>query len=154
MDHRGTVPDGTGGVEEIMKACSIKQPWAWAIQYGFKTIETRTWHTSYRGDLLIVSSKLPDKVMMGSLAREQGLTPELMASSGRPLLYGKALAVAKLVDCRPMSKLDEDAAMCERYPGAFSWVLEDVYRIEPFDVKGQLGLYLVDTANLVRRIAS
>ncbi len=36
-----------------MKTLSIRQPWAELILQGRKTIELRTWHTSYRGPLLI-----------------------------------------------------------------------------------------------------
>lgn len=42
-----------------MKALSVKQPWANMIASGEKTIETRTWMTGYRGQVLIVSSKQP-----------------------------------------------------------------------------------------------
>ena len=42
-----------------MKAVSVKQPWASLIAEGNKTIETRTWPTNYRGDLLICASKKP-----------------------------------------------------------------------------------------------
>lgn len=101
-----------------MKAISIKQPWANLIASGEKTIETRTWKTSYRGPLLIVSSKTPD------------IAPA-----------GQALAIATLIDCRPMSILDEPAAHCSKYIGAFSWVLESIRKIEPFPVLGQPGLF-------------
>lgn len=43
-----------------MKALSIKQPWAWAIIYAGKDVENRTWHTDYRGPLLIHASKTFD----------------------------------------------------------------------------------------------
>lgn len=104
-----------------MKALSIKQPWANMIASGEKTIETRTWSTDYRGPLLIVSSK----------------TPRIEPA-------GYALAVAKLIDCRPMTKDDEDEACCEIYAKAHAWVLTNVRRIKPFAVKGQLGLYEVE----------
>jgi hypothetical protein len=103
-----------------MKALSIKQPWANLIASGEKTIETRTWKTSYRGPLLIVSSKTPD------------IAPS-----------GQALAIATLADCRPMSVLDETAARCPKYEGAYSWVLESIHKIEPFPVQGQPGLFEV-----------
>jgi hypothetical protein len=104
-----------------MKAISIKQPWANLIASGQKTIETREWSTSYRGQILLVSSKIPK------------IEPA-----------GFAVAVADLVDCRVMTKADEDAAQCSIYPNAFAWVLQNVRAIEPFPVKGQLGLYEVD----------
>ena len=57
---------------------------------------------------------------------------------------GCAVAVADLVDCRPMTKADEEAAQCHIYPNAVAWVLTNVRAIEPFPVKGQLGVYEVD----------
>ena len=87
-----------------LKALSIKQPWASMIERGEKTIETRTWATKYRGPLLIVASKEP---------RINGLPS------------GKALCIVNLVDCRPMTAADEEAACCKRYSGAYSWVLAD-----------------------------
>jgi hypothetical protein len=104
-----------------MKALSIKQPWANLIASGEKTIETRLWATDYRGPLVIVSSKTPN------------IHPA-----------GCALAVAELVDCRPMTTADEVAARCGRYPGAYSWVLRNVKRIPIFAVRGKLGLYDVE----------
>ena len=104
-----------------MKAISIKQPWANLIASGQKTIETREWSTRYRGQILLVSSK----------------TPKIEPA-------GYAVAVADLVDCRAMTKADEDAAQCSIYPNAFAWVLKNIRAIEPFPVKGQLGLYEVD----------
>ena len=104
-----------------MKAISLKQPWANYIASGEKTIETRKWSTKHRGKLLIVSSKSPN------------IPPA-----------GYALAIAELVDCRPMVKADEKAAMCEVYPKAHSWILKNIRRIKPFPIKGQLNLYEVD----------
>jgi hypothetical protein len=103
-----------------MRALSIKQPWANMIASGEKSIETRTWATEYRGELLLVSSK----------------TPKIEPA-------GCAVAVAQLIDCRPMTKRDEGLARCSAYRGAFSWVLADVWAIEPFPVKGSLGIYHV-----------
>jgi len=121
-----------------MKALSIKQPWLVAILTGQKTIETRVWSTKYRGDILLVASKRPDKKMLDAL-KLQG-----MDFTEQTLAYGKAVAIATIVDCRPMTKADEEEAMCDIYPNAFAWVLEDVKRIEPFPVKGQLGIYEVE----------
>ena len=99
-----------------MKALSVRQPYAGMIASGEKTIETRRWKWSYRGDLVIVSCARP----------KIGLT-------------GHALAVVRMVDCRPMTRDDEAAARCELYPGAWAWVFEDVRPIEPFPVKGMLA---------------
>ena len=46
---------------EIMKVLSIKEPFATLIKEGKKKIETRSWKTSYRGELYIhaSSTKIP-----------------------------------------------------------------------------------------------
>ena len=44
-----------------MKAISIRQPWAWLIVNGYKTIENRTWSTKTRDEVLIHASKLLTK---------------------------------------------------------------------------------------------
>lgn len=114
-----------------MKALSLKQPWASYVAIGRKTIETRTWSTKYRGKLLIVSSKTYDK----NFPYANFLGPNL------PL--GMALAIVDLVDCRLMKYGDGPQALIYR-PGFYSWLLAMVEKIDPFPVKGQLGLYEVD----------
>jgi len=111
-----------------MKAVSIKQPWASRIASGEKTIETRTWKTDYRGEILIVSSK----------------SPEI-----RPAGY--ALAIARLVDARPMRKEDEKQACCPYQRELFSLVLEDIREIRMFPVKGQLGIFEVELMEFAKR---
>lgn len=108
--------------EILIKAISIKQPWANLIASGKKTIETRTWKTSYRGPILIVSSKKP------------AIEPA-----------GYALAIANLVDCRPMVKADERKACIGLYPGAYAWILEKIHPVASFPVKGSRGIYDVIT---------
>jgi len=101
-----------------MKALSVRQPWANLIASGQKTIETRTWQTSYRGELLIVSSRRPDIYPAGC-----------------------ALAIVTLVDCRPMRSIDWIDACCDPYPGAFAWVICDVRKIDPIPTRGAQSLY-------------
>lgn len=42
---------------EIMKALSIRQPWAYLIAAGYKDFENRTWHTKYEGRIYIHAGK-------------------------------------------------------------------------------------------------
>jgi len=44
-----------------LKALSIRQPWAWLIVNGYKTIENRSWNTNFRGKVLIHASQKFDK---------------------------------------------------------------------------------------------
>lgn len=43
----------------LCKCLVVKNPWALMLVDGIKDIENRTWNTSYRGPLLIKSSKVP-----------------------------------------------------------------------------------------------
>ncbi len=103
-----------------MKALSVRQMATNKIAAGEKTIEIRTLTTHYRGDLLIVSSASPK------------IAPA-----------GCALCIVRLADVRRMTKDDEAAACCSWDPTYISWVLTDIRCIEPFPVKGRLGLYEV-----------
>jgi hypothetical protein len=110
------------------KAICLKQPWASMVANGTKTIETRKWSTNYRGPLLIVSS----------------LKPKL---DGYPT--GVAIAITELINCRKMTKEDVDAACCEVYPKAHSWILSNTRPLRKLlNVKGQLGLFDVEINNL------
>ncbi len=109
--------------QAIMKALSLHQPWASMIAMGSKTIETRTWPTRYRGELLIASTKKPE-------------------IPGR--LCGFGLCVVNLVNCRKMILSDEAAARCAWSDGLWAWVLSEIREIQPFRVRGQQGLYEVE----------
>lgn len=106
----------------IYKALSVKQPWANLIASGRKTIETRTWRTNYRGVILICSSKQPDT----------------------PLPAGYIVAMAELADCRVLSLRDEKAACCDCSFGGYAWVLQNIQRVKPVPIKGELGIFEVD----------
>jgi hypothetical protein len=101
------------------KAISLKQPWASLVATGKKTIETRTWPTKYRGDLVICSSQNPK------------IAP-----------FGKALCIVELYDVRPMETKDEKKACIKVYPKARAWLLRNLRPIDPpIPVKGSLGIF-------------
>lgn len=104
-----------------MKALSIQEPWLLMIVDGKKTIETRTWCAPIALELL----------------------PLLLVGSKKPKgrFSGKAACIVRVVDCQPMRKSDEDAACCEVYPKAMSWMLSDIQKVWPVPIKGQLGIY-------------
>ena len=104
-----------------MRAISIHNPWATLISTGAKTLEIRSWKTSYRGDLLIVSTQ-----------RKYADYPR-----------GVALCIVRLSDVREFVPTDADAAHIAYQPGYFAWVLTDVRPITPFPVKGRQGFYNV-----------
>lgn len=124
-----------------MKALSIKQPFAELIRNGSKTIETRKWKTSYRGDILICSSisKHDGYVKYKDFVMSKKLLDKLPN-----IAYGYAICVASLTDVRPMVITDEVEACCPIYDGAYSWLLSNVRQIRAFPIKGQLSLFNVN----------
>lgn len=121
-------------------ALSVMQPWAQLIVDGHKTIETRTWKTPYRGELLLVSGLKRD---------ELDWLPDDQVYAGRsahhyqhaPLAKGYALAIVELVDVRPMQRGDEWKALCPYSSAKYSWVLANVRPVQPIAVKGALRLF-------------
>jgi hypothetical protein len=73
-----------------MKALTIRQPWAWAILSGCKTVENRSYPTSYRGPLLIHAgascASLIDMLPNGTVVPDS-------------LAFGCLLGTVELMDC-------------------------------------------------------
>lgn len=103
----------------MIRALSLRQPWASMVADGRKTIETRTWRTNYRGMLAIHASMRP--------------------YDGLPT--GGIIAIARLYDCRPMTVEDEAQACIALYDGAYAWLLADVRAVPIIPCKGKLGLW-------------
>ena len=108
-----------------MKALSIHPYYAMGIFFLEKTVECRSWTTSYRGDILICST----------------------AKKYTDTIPGHALCVVNLKDIVPMKKEHLKAAMMyedEYSPDQYAWILDDVRIIKPFPVKGKLSLWTCD----------
>jgi len=118
-----------------MRALSFKQPFASLMLKG--KIETRTWSTKYRGAVLICASKKGYTCAEVDIICGRCKIDEVLRS--QDLLKGKAIAVGELVDCRPMTKEDEDACYVKYQEGLFCHVYKYVVEIEPFDWKGSQG---------------
>lgn len=117
--HPRKKEDPPGCSYKIIRGLCLKEPWAGMVASGKKTIETRTWKTKYRGLLLVCASKKPPSD-----------------------LAGHAFAVVDLKDCRPMTPADEEAAGgVKADPGRYAWEIEKLLDLEPFPIKGRLGLF-------------
>ncbi len=127
-----------------MKVLSIKEPYATLIKNEIKFIETRSWKTLYRGDLIIHSCKgvYPIKEKIKHLVSEQDLK------------YGQLLCVVTLEDCiyidekfaEKIKKEDYNNYLCGDYSvGRYAWVLSNVRVLKkPVEVSGQLSLWNYD----------
>ena len=87
-----------------MKALSLYQPWASLMAWGEKRIETRSWETLYRGDLLICATaetapqpwEALESCEIHCALKRQGIVP---SEARRQLPSGVALAIVRLTAC-------------------------------------------------------
>lgn len=152
-------------MSKIVKAISLWEPWASAVMTGAKTVETRSWHTHYRGELLICAAKKKDKKSLELLNDVQWqkslLALHAMSSYHNPfhhptgvnhLNFGKAVAMVDVIDCIPSDYFKnlcaemyyDNVHLGDFSDGRFVWVLDNIKRVkEPFEVKGSQGFFNV-----------
>ena len=116
-------------------ALSIRQPWVELILRGVKTIEVRSWTTSYRGTLWLHAGK--------SVERDVCAHYDVDSTE---LLIGGLLGWCELVDCVKFDRLGwtqlqpKHLNLGEFQSGLYAWLLEKPVR-EPFEaMPGRLGL--------------
>lgn len=115
---------------KIVKAITIKQPWAALIIAGIKDTENRSWDTRYRGELLIHAGQKEDARGWARVA-DLGLMlpPELLQS-------GVILGSVELGDV----VREHDSAWASPYQ--WNWVLSGAQPATRFvEVSGKLGLF-------------
>lgn len=126
-----------------MKVLSLREPYATLIKEKIKTVETRSWKTSYRGELYIHASKT-------KMIKEDINNKELMDLVGdNELNYGYIICKCNLVDCVYMDKefveemkKNRSEYVCGIYAeGRYAWILEDIEIIDKIPAKGQLNIW-------------
>ena len=136
-----------------MKALTVIQPWASLIVSGNKKIETRSWKTSFRGEILIHASK---KDMTHSLADRMTASEfKYFVRCGigfSSLPTGSIIGVVTISDCilmtdefiRKLKKEDpQEFAFGDYEAGRYAWILKDPKTMVPpaRNIKGKLGLW-------------
>lgn len=144
-----------------MKAISVRPPWSdllflpQDIRYHVtpggildpvvKSIETRTWQTPHRGDILICTAMKMYQGFDNPEAMEK--LHALAAHQGKPEYspnYGMAIGVAELYNITPMTGDHTADACIEVYPKAYAWMMRNMRLIKPFPVKGHLMVFDVE----------
>lgn len=130
-------------IKEPIRALSWKEPYGSLMLPPNNKIETRTWDTKYRGLVLMCASKLSYswstvREISGSVQFDRILSV-YSNKEFKEEYNGKAFAIGRLIDSRPMKKSDEDLTFCEFYSGLFCHVYSEVRHIEPFTWKGTQG---------------
>lgn len=128
-----------------MKALSLWQPWASAMAYGWKRIETRHWSTSYRGPLAIHAAKRWTWEERDEWECARRDNPELRLPDRPPL--GAVVAVCRLVDIRPTELLrgrinGQECRWGDYSDRRFGWIFEDIRALpEPIPFRGAQGFF-------------
>ncbi|MEP6911795.1 MAG: ASCH domain-containing protein [bacterium] len=116
------------------KALSVRQPWASLIVSGLKTIEIRSWPTSYRGPLYIPAAKTLDEMGMNRFQLESPPTGALL---GTVKVVKVELFTSELWDELADKHLDNGAFL----PGLYAWHLEDArFLPQPISYRGDRSL--------------
>lgn len=142
-----------GGEQYIpIMALAWKQPFAALMLYGKQ--ETRQWPTKHRGRVLICSSLKPYpewevKAMSGKCF--PSIAEVLKEESARDL-FGYAIAIGVLTNCRPMMPEDEAACYVEFNPRLYVHEYADVKRIEPFRIKNGQGWRKITDQEVLSKI--
>jgi len=123
-----------------MKVITIKQPFASLIAYGLKEYEFRTWKTKYKGEIYIHAGKGIDKTAM---KRYEYLNLDYPS--------GCIIAKANLTDCiyidsnmKDILRKKDDKVyygIIHSKEEEYGFKLENIERIEPIIINGQLGIW-------------
>lgn len=138
-----------------MKALSLTQPWASLVAIGAKTYETRSWSTSYRGQLAIAAAKGFPRDCQELVVLSEPFK-SVLAAAGLDLgklheVRGHIVAVVELVDIvrvdgsvpRSMpAPMKHEMPFGDYSPGRFAWIMSNLRRLErPVPAKGALGIW-------------
>lgn len=133
--------EGEDGLEasplnSIMKALTVKQPWAFAIFHLGKPVENRDWDTPVRGRIAIHTSKLVRKseFTISATAIAHIAAPGLVPPQDE-LPHGMIIGTVEVVDC--VESMDSPW-----FFGDFGFVLRDpVLLPAPIPAVGALGFW-------------
>lgn len=123
-----------------IKALSVRQPWATLILDGSKTMDLRTWSTTYRGPLAIYASLEVEKE-----------TCKIYNVDVKTLTTGALIGLVDLADVIPLTKKSYDENKKKHLAGRnyregmFGWVLKNPRPLDPPRItKGRLNLFDVN----------
>lgn len=118
-------------MERTMTALSIKQPWAWLIVHGYKTVENRTWKTGYRGPVLIHAGKSFDNIGYQEIKEA---FPEIPLPKLNEFQFGGIIGQATLTDCVTQHS-------SPWFSGPYGFVFSFATPCEFTPCKGSLGFF-------------
>lgn len=127
-----------------MRVLTIQEPFATLIMSEYKKIETRSWKTSYRGEIYIHAGKSNNFMKM--------IDPYTKKIIGNlELNYGSIICKTDLIDCIEMTEefiekikgKDPDEYKLGFYEkGRYAWVFGDIEALsQPIKAEGKLNIW-------------
>lgn len=131
-----------------MKAISLLQPWATLVVLGVKTIETRSWGTRHRGEILIHASQGKAGSIFTNELPFKKYIPEFSK-----LPFGAIIGQATITDVVRINELGltdevmnrltmEEKAFGDYSEGRYAWLLQDCIKFDnPIPARGSLSIW-------------
>jgi hypothetical protein len=157
-------------IRSTVRALTVRQPFAFAIAGGFKTIENRTRRTNHRGEIYLHTSKAPEKsVSIVRHCRDAAIRLDELGGSGNfwdaiavvpsrfytpnpTLALGAVIATARIAGCH---RSGEGCLLaCEAWgePDVWHWEVSDARPLAAaVPAKGALGLWS-PTADVIKAV--
>jgi hypothetical protein len=133
---------------EAIKALCWKQPFASLMLPPWHKIETRTRRSHWRGLVLIVATASPykDHELVRLCGGVHALSIQVKLGE---VLNGHAIAIGRLIDCRPMGELQSQYHPLTyikpiHHADRYAWIFAGVNAIQPIPLKGFQGWRDVD----------
>lgn len=135
---------------------SVRQPWAWLLVQGLKTVENRSWPTKHRGDLLIHASKTLTGGKRGTQLILDRLEPLFAKQIVGDWPRAGDLDVSAIVGAVELVDVVVDnsgASMWAKPPfgpvDGLRWIVRRPRpTFSPLPLNGTLGLFLLELADL------
>lgn len=135
----------------VVKALSLKQPFAWLIANGYLLVDDRTWGTPYRGAVLIHASKGLYQEYYDYLKA----TTNIPLPNKDKLEYGGVVGIANLVHCCRPRDLPEGISREQRShfsnvpQDGFGFLFEHATPLPLIPCRGKLGMFEIDVDALL-----
>ncbi|MFD0913039.1 hypothetical protein [Methylophilus luteus] len=135
----------------VLKALSLKQPFAWLIANGYLLVDDRSWGTQYRGPILIHASK----GLYEAYYQHIKSNTDVPIPDRDKLEYGGVVGIANLVLCSKPGQLP--AGISREQRAHFGGVHQEYYgflftQARPLPLMpcaGKLGIFEIDTDQLL-----
>ena len=128
---------------------SVRQPWAWALLHGGKTIENRTWSTRYRGRIWIHACMRENRDEIEEAVRR--VAQGWKCNSRRAFEHyrehdqrGAILGSVALTNCQRLDEVNPNNPLhCSPWVGSMPWLwlVEDPEPREPWPTPGRQRLW-------------